>query len=69
MVMTIQERMKSIEKAIEEIENGGQEIRYNGQLLRRGDIGLLYAERRRLQEEMKIENAGNDGWSIAVFHR
>lgn len=68
--MTALERLEKINIAIDDVESGGQEIRYNGQLVRRGDLGVLYAERRRLQDEARVEQKGNnDGWSVAVFHR
>ena len=50
------ERLEQIEKAITAIETTGQEYQIGSRRLKRGDLGLLYQERRALQSQIAQEN-------------
>ena len=66
--MTLQEQYDQINAAIACIENGGQEYRIGNRTLRRADIGMLYRERRTLQQELAAEqNSG--GVYVGAFYR
>jgi len=47
--MTIQEQLDQINQAIKAIETGAQEYRVGNRQLKRADLSVLYAERRRLE--------------------
>lgn len=47
--MTIQEQLDQINSAIKAIECGAQEYRIGSRQLRRADLSVLYAERRRIE--------------------
>lgn len=67
VVVTIQEQLDQINKAISAIENGAQEYSIGSRRLRRPDLATLYQERRILQRQLYEENGGNI--SVAVFDR
>ncbi len=66
MVMTPQERLDQLNAeltivrgAITAILGGAQEYRIGSKSVRRADLGLLFAERQRLEREIaEIENGG-----------
>lgn len=67
-MMTTQEKLEQIEKAISAIENGAQEYRIGGnKSVRRADLSTLYNERRMLQRQLNEENGG--GVYVASFDR
>jgi hypothetical protein len=65
--MTNQERLEQIERAIAAIETGAQEYTIGSRRLRRGDLKVLYEERRHLQAAIAAEN-GYDT-VVAIFDR
>ena len=64
-MVTRQEQLKQLNAAIQAIETGAQEYRIGSRLVRRPDIGLLYRERRRLEDEMFAESG--DYITVARF--
>ncbi len=67
--MTLDEELAQINAAIAKIENGVQEYRTaTGRVVRRGDLSVLYKERRQLLQEIAAaENAG--GTYVAAYYR
>lgn len=64
----LRERLQELNAAIRKIEEGGQEYKIGNRMLRRGDLGAMYAERRRLQNELAMyENGG--GTYVGAFYR
>jgi len=47
--MNYEQQLESVNSAISAIENGAQEYRIGNRTVRRGDLGTLYSERRRLE--------------------
>lgn len=66
--MTKQEQLAQINTAIEKIENGAQEYRIGSRMIRRGDLTVLYRERRQLQQEIAAEESCG-GCYVATFIR
>lgn len=65
--MSIQEQLEQINAAIAKIEMGAQEYRIGSRSVRRGDLAALYAERRRLQQELAVQS--NGGMFAVAFYR
>lgn len=66
--MTTLERLEQINLAITAIESGAQEYSIGSRRIKRPDLGLLYKERRLLQQQYESE-IGTDGVTVAVFDR
>jgi len=54
--MTIQDQLEQINEAIKAIETGAQEYRIGSRQLKRADLSVLYAERRR-REAIKAQES------------
>lgn len=68
MIEQIRAQLEQINEAIAKIEKGAQEYRIGSRLVRRGDLAVLYKERRQLQVELAhYENGG--GIYAATFYR
>ena len=63
--MNRQEQLRQLNAAIEAIETGAQEYRIGSRMVRRPDLGLLYRERRRLEDEIHAESG--DFITVARF--
>lgn len=66
--MPLQEQLDQINTAIARIETGAQEYRIGSRMVRRGDLATLYAERRRLQQEIAVQQS-NGGLFAVAFYR
>lgn len=65
---TLQEQLDQINLAISKIESGAQEYHIGSRSVRRADLRTLYEERRRLKQEIAMqENSG--GMYAAEFYR
>lgn len=67
--MTTQEQLNQINNAISAIENGAQEYRIGSRQLKRADLSVLYAERRRLQQQYSQECEVPSNVFVATFDR
>jgi len=65
--MTLKEQVTQINTAIEKIENGAQEYRIGNRTVRRGDLATLYAERRRLQQEIAMNETSGGMYAVAFY--
>lgn len=65
--MTTTEQLTEINAAITAITGGAQEYSIGSRRVRRGDLAILLAERRRL--EMKLANEAGYDVSVAYFDR
>mgnify|MGYP000882726285 CR=1 FL=1 len=66
--MTLEEQLKQINNAISAIECGAQSYKIGSRSLQRADLGILYKERKRIQDEIAI--SGNyGGVTVAIFDR
>lgn len=65
--MTLQEQLDQINAAISKIENGSQESRIGTRLVRRGDLAALYAERRKLKQEIAIAESNGGMYAVAFY--
>ena len=57
--MTLLEQKSQLDQAIAAIELGAQEYRIGTRMVRRADLATLYAERRRLEQQIAREDTGN----------
>jgi len=67
--MAIQEQLEQLNTAIKAIETGAQEYRIGNRQLRRADLSVLYAERRRLESIMAQESDVPPDIFVARFDR
>lgn len=68
MIEQLRAQIEQINAAIAKIESGAQEYTIGKRSLRRGDLQVLYKERRQLQRELaNYENGG--GMYAAAFYR
>ena len=65
--MTLKEQVTQINTAIEKIENGAQEYRIGNRTVRRGDLATLYAERRRLQQEIAMNESSGGMYAVSFY--
>lgn len=66
--MTLEEQLIQINKAITSIECGAQSYKLGSRSIQRADLGTLYKERKRIQDEIAgLDNYG--GVTVAVFDR
>lgn len=65
--MTIQEQLDQINLTIAKIENGAQEYRIGSRMVRRGDLAALYAERRKLQQEIAMAESNGGMYAVAFY--
>ena len=65
--MTIQEQLDQVNGAISAILAGAQEYRIGTRSLRRADLQVLFAERKRLEAAVADENGHST--TVAVFDR
>ena len=57
--MTMLEQKTQLDEAISAIELGAQEYRIGTRMVRRADLATLYAERRRLEQQLAREETGS----------
>ncbi len=57
--MTMLEQKAQLDEAISAIELGAQEYRIGTRMVRRADLSTLYAERRRLEQQLVREETGS----------
>ncbi|MEK3749432.1 hypothetical protein NYE25_14405 [Paenibacillus sp. FSL E2-8871] len=74
MVMTPEERLAryreqlvEVEKAISAILGGAQEYRIGSRSIKRPDLGKLYEERNRLEQEIRSIEDGGGMFRLAYF--
>jgi len=60
--MMIQEQLTQINMAITKIEAGAQEYRIGNRSIKRADLGLLYSERKYLEQQL----SNNQGYNTTV---
>jgi hypothetical protein len=65
--VTIQEQLDQVNKAITAILGGAQEYSIGSRRLRRADLSVLFAERRRLETALGEQNG--DTTMVAIFDR
>ena len=57
--MTMLEQKAQLDEAISAIELGAQEYPIGTRMVRRADLATLYAERRRLEQQLAREETGS----------
>lgn len=62
-LITLQEQLLNVNKAILAVQNGAQEYRIGSRSVKRADLGLLYSERNRLEKEIDMFQRGG-----SIFH-
>ncbi|MCM3129007.1 hypothetical protein ACFQ3J_08820 [Paenibacillus provencensis] len=62
-LITLQEQLLNVNKAILAVQNGAQEYRIGSRSVKRADLGLLYSERNRLEKEIDMLQRGG-----SIFH-
>lgn len=66
--MTLEEQLTQINNAITAIECGAQSYKIGSRSIQRADLGVLYKERKRIQDEIAYYN-NYGGITVAVFER
>lgn len=66
--MTLDEQLTQINNAISAIECGAQSYKIGSRSIQRADLGTLYKERKRIQDEIAYA-ANYGGITVAVFDR
>lgn len=64
--MATNESLENVNAAISAIEGGAQEYSIGTRKIRRADLSVLYAERKRLEEKMESQQGGT---FVAAFDR
>ena len=64
--METNESLANVNAAISAIEGGAQEYSIGTRKIRRADLSVLYAERKRLEEKMESQQCGT---FVASFER
>lgn len=66
--MNTRQSLEQINVAISAIEQGAQEYQIGSRRIKKADLGTLYAERRRLEQQI-IEQENYGGITVACFDR
>lgn len=66
-ITRFREQLEQVNKAILAIQNGAQEYQIGTRKIKRPELGLLYKERDRLEEEIDVLENGGGIFKVAVF--